>query len=208
MWPPEQHDNVIVVKERKDSPVWTVNLFPMVQIVLGVVHQEFFRHYDAWVSARAAAVASITIPVQPSSGSAGVEGAETTNATNGVNGPHHSSTHNGLTAIDFTATTPAKTAFLNMPIPSAIGCYKDWLRGNLRDLISSHAGLPAPHLTAAVAQQQQMYQQQQQQQQQLLQHQQQQQHPQHQQAHQPVQPPGQHPPHQQVQVQVQPQAQP
>ncbi|CAO3567537.1 unnamed protein product [Mortierella alpina] len=202
MWPPEQHDNVIVVKERKDSPVWTVNLFPMVQIVLGVVHQEFFRHYDAWVSARAAAVASITIPVQPSSSSAGVEGAETTNAANALNGPHHSSSHNGLTAIDFTATTPAKTAFLNMPIPSAIGCYKDWLRGSLRDLISSHAGLPAPHLTAAVAQQQQMYQQQQ------LQHQQPQQHPQHQQAHQPVQPPGPHPPPQQVQVQVQPQLQP
>ncbi|KAF8923494.1 hypothetical protein BGZ58_002894 [Dissophora ornata] len=29
MWPPDQHDNVIVVKERKNSPVWTVNLFPM-----------------------------------------------------------------------------------------------------------------------------------------------------------------------------------
>ncbi|KAF9986475.1 hypothetical protein BGZ75_001778 [Mortierella antarctica] len=192
MWPPEQHDNVIVVKERKDSPVWTVNLFPMVQIVLGGVHQEFFRHYDAWVSARAAAVASITIPAQPPS-SAGVDGADTANnTTNGVNGPHHSSSssssssNSGLTAIDFTATTPAKTAFLNMPIPSAIGCYKEWLRGSLRDLISSHAGLPAPHLTAAVVQQQQMYQQQ---------------HSQHQQAHQQVQQPSQQQPHQQVQVQ-------
>ncbi|KAI8596018.1 hypothetical protein EDD21DRAFT_328690, partial [Dissophora ornata] len=48
MWPPDQHDNVIVVKERKNSPVWTVNLFPMVQHVLGAVHQEFFRAYDVW----------------------------------------------------------------------------------------------------------------------------------------------------------------
>ncbi|KAL1922653.1 uncharacterized protein VTP21DRAFT_10192 [Calcarisporiella thermophila] len=64
MWPPEQHDNIIVVKERRKSPnangggstenggengannVWTVNLFPLVQQVLAHVHQEFFRQMD------------------------------------------------------------------------------------------------------------------------------------------------------------------
>ncbi|KAG0197726.1 hypothetical protein BGX28_008772 [Mortierella sp. GBA30] len=187
MWPPEQHDNVIVVKERRDCPVWTVNLFPMVQYVLGAVHQEFFRSYDTWTIARAAAVASIIIPSPSSSTADGTTAAfDTAFNMNGVNA-HGSSGSNtttsnissssGLTAIDFTATTAAKTAFLNMPIPSAIGCYKDWLRGNLRDLISTNAAHPPAHLTSAVAQQHQVYQQQQAQQQQQVQAQQQQQVP-------------------------------
>ncbi|KAF9155974.1 hypothetical protein BGX20_004339, partial [Mortierella sp. AD010] len=145
MWPPEQHDNVIVVKERKNSPVWTVNLFPMVQHVLGAVHQEFFRAYDAWDRARAAALASITI----------TPGIET------LSGENHSNVNSGLTAIDFTATTPAKTAFLSMVVPSTTGCYKEWLRGSLRDQISLTAAPPPPNLTAAVTQQQQALMQQQ-----------------------------------------------
>lgn len=48
MWPSEQHDNIIVVKERRGAPVWTVGLFPVVQNVLQFVHAEFFRLYDAW----------------------------------------------------------------------------------------------------------------------------------------------------------------
>ncbi|KAF9343945.1 hypothetical protein BGX26_004993, partial [Mortierella sp. AD094] len=107
MWPPEQHDNVIVVKERKNSPVWTVNLFPMVQHVLGAVHQEFFRAYDSWDRARAAALASITI-------TPGIEtlSGENNSNMNGGSGGGAATGLAGLTAIDFTATTPAKTAFL------------------------------------------------------------------------------------------------
>ncbi|KAF9276500.1 hypothetical protein BGZ88_001673 [Linnemannia elongata] len=97
MWPPDQHDNVIVVKEQRGASVWTVNLFPMVQHVLMAVHSEFFRAYDQWVQARQAAVASITIGGAPPA--AGLSGSEA------VGG-----------AIDFTATTAAKTAFLNMPV--------------------------------------------------------------------------------------------
>ncbi|KAG0044155.1 hypothetical protein BGZ89_006163, partial [Linnemannia elongata] len=117
MWPPDQHDNVIVVKEQRGASVWTVNLFPMVQHVLMAVHSEFFRAYDQWVQARQAAVASITIGGAPPA--AGLSGSEA------VGG-----------AIDFTATTAAKTAFLNMPVPSPIGCYKEWLRGSLSNQIS------------------------------------------------------------------------
>jgi hypothetical protein len=48
MWPPDQHDNIIVVKEKKNAPVWTVSLFPMVQTALRYVHTEFFRQLDSW----------------------------------------------------------------------------------------------------------------------------------------------------------------
>ncbi|KAG2171693.1 hypothetical protein INT43_008073 [Umbelopsis isabellina] len=48
MWPAEQHDNIIVVKEKKNAPVWTVCLFPMVQTALGYVHTEFYRQLDSW----------------------------------------------------------------------------------------------------------------------------------------------------------------
>ncbi|KAF9199209.1 hypothetical protein BGZ49_010710, partial [Haplosporangium sp. Z 27] len=216
MWPPEQHDNVIVVKERKGSPVWTVNLFPMVQHVLGAVHQEFFRAYDTWERARAAALASITIPSSGNSSGGGGPNADTlSNGENNVVG--------GLTAIDFTATTPAKTAFLNMPIPSTVGCYKEWLRGSLRDQISLNAAPPPPNLTAAVTQQQQAIIQQQQQQQQQpppqyipMQQPQQPQQPQQQPQYVPMQPQQQQQPQyvpmqvpqQQQQQQPQPQPQP
>ncbi|KAF9369927.1 hypothetical protein CPB97_003165, partial [Podila verticillata] len=137
MWPPEQHDNVIVVKEQKNAQVWTVNLFPVVHHVLGNIHQEFFRAYDTWERARNLAVASITIPTN----NVNVNGSNTNDvAMEGTN---------SLSAIDFTLTTPAKTAFLSMPIPSAIGCYKDVLRATLRDQIGVHAQLPPPALTAS-----------------------------------------------------------
>ncbi|KAI8579531.1 hypothetical protein K450DRAFT_241442 [Umbelopsis ramanniana AG] len=50
MWPVDQHDNIIVVKEKKNAEVWTVCLFPMVQTALGYVHTEFFRQLDSWYS--------------------------------------------------------------------------------------------------------------------------------------------------------------
>ncbi|KAK3847595.1 MAG: hypothetical protein J3R72DRAFT_168129 [Linnemannia gamsii] len=186
MWPPDQHDNVIVVKEQRGASVWTVNLFPMVQHVLMAVHSEFFRAYDHWFQARTAAVASITIEGAPSSasGAAVPPGSE-------VPGP-----------IDFTAITAAKTAFLGMPVPSPVGCYKEWLRGSLSNQISLTYTAPPQHLitqvalqhqqaSALAAQQQQQAQQQAQQHQLALQQQQQQvnqqqsgQHPQQQQNNQ------------------------
>ncbi|KAJ3083463.1 hypothetical protein HK102_001059 [Quaeritorhiza haematococci] len=48
MWPVDQQDNIIVVREAKTSTVWNVNLFPVVQMVLQHVHAEFFRQLDAW----------------------------------------------------------------------------------------------------------------------------------------------------------------
>ncbi|KAF9333888.1 hypothetical protein BG006_002998, partial [Podila minutissima] len=141
MWPPEQHDNVIVVKEQKNAQVWTVNLFPVVHHVLGNIHQEFFRAYDTWERARGLAVASITIPCNNNTNSA--------NGSNAIDVAMDGS-NSALSAIDFTLTTPAKTAFLNMPIPSAISCYKDVLRATLRDQIGVHAQPPPPALTASV----------------------------------------------------------
>ncbi|KAK5822427.1 hypothetical protein F5H01DRAFT_304359 [Linnemannia elongata] len=177
MWPPDQHDNVIVVKEQRGASVWTVNLFPMVQHVLMAVHSEFFRAYDQWVQARQAAVASITIGGAPPA--AGLSGSEA------VGG-----------AIDFTATTAAKTAFLNMPVPSPIGCYKEWLRGSLSNQISLTYAAPPAHLVTQVAQQHQQAAAQQQQAQQQQAQQQQAQQQQAQQQAQQQQQGGQQPPQQ------------
>ncbi|KAF9912382.1 hypothetical protein EC991_011074 [Linnemannia zychae] len=177
MWPPDQHDNVIVVKEQRGASVWTVNLFPMVQHVLMAVHTEFFRAYDHWFQARNAAVASITI------------GGGVPSSLSSSSVPGNGEAANG--GIDFTATTAAKTAFLAMPIPSPVGCYKEWLRSSLSGQISLTYAPPPQHLInqvalqhqqasaqAALQQQQQQQQAQQQQQHQAQQQQHAQQHPQ------------------------------
>ncbi|KAI9203086.1 uncharacterized protein BJ171DRAFT_425749 [Polychytrium aggregatum] len=49
MWPPEQRDNIIVVREMKNSPVWNVSLFGVVDNVLSSVYNEFFKQYDVWM---------------------------------------------------------------------------------------------------------------------------------------------------------------
>ncbi|KAG0235477.1 hypothetical protein BGW42_005263 [Actinomortierella wolfii] len=158
MWPAEQHDNVIVVKESKTAPVWTVNLFPTVQHVLGTVHQEFFRAYDAWEAARQAALQSMMVPVNSS-------GSSSAGTNNAADGSSNSSEATEM-VLDRRIQTPAKTQFLSMPVPTAIGCYKDYLRGMLREQISNQpSNQPPPHLIAAVQQQHQQHQQMQQQQQ-------------------------------------------
>ncbi|KAI8997272.1 NLI interacting factor-like phosphatase-domain-containing protein [Pilobolus umbonatus] len=48
MWPSDQHDNIIEVKNQMKSVVWTVSLFPVVQDTLAFVHSEFFRQFDIW----------------------------------------------------------------------------------------------------------------------------------------------------------------
>ncbi|KAJ3004030.1 UNVERIFIED_CONTAM: hypothetical protein HDU68_005371 [Siphonaria sp. JEL0065] len=48
MWPVEQQDNIIVVREQRNSKVWNVQLFPHVQAVLQSVHSEFFKQLDNW----------------------------------------------------------------------------------------------------------------------------------------------------------------
>lgn len=48
MWPLEQHDNIIEVKNQANIPVWSVSLFPVVKNTLAHVHQEFFRQFDSW----------------------------------------------------------------------------------------------------------------------------------------------------------------
>ncbi|KAI8905936.1 hypothetical protein EDD86DRAFT_248875 [Gorgonomyces haynaldii] len=47
MWPRDQQDNV--VKESNQSPVWNVSLFPVIQQVLGFVHEAYFKQLDTWV---------------------------------------------------------------------------------------------------------------------------------------------------------------
>ncbi|KAI8928316.1 hypothetical protein BC831DRAFT_423704 [Entophlyctis helioformis] len=54
MWPSDQQDNIIVVRENAQSPVWSVSLFPVVQHVLGYVHSTFFQQLDAWVQEKPA----------------------------------------------------------------------------------------------------------------------------------------------------------
>ncbi|KAJ1978208.1 hypothetical protein H4R35_001993 [Dimargaris xerosporica] len=46
MWPTEQQDNIIYVRDRKNVGVWDVPLYPHIHNVLQFVHSEFFRQYD------------------------------------------------------------------------------------------------------------------------------------------------------------------
>jgi hypothetical protein len=61
MWPLEQHDNIIEVKNQANTPVWSVSLFPAVQDCLQYVHSEFFRQYDLWCAKQQEAEANGTI---------------------------------------------------------------------------------------------------------------------------------------------------
>lgn len=49
MWPSEQHDNIIVVRNQMNNPMWTVCLFPHVKEALAHIHQEFFRQLDSYM---------------------------------------------------------------------------------------------------------------------------------------------------------------
>ncbi|KAI8613551.1 hypothetical protein BC830DRAFT_467085 [Chytriomyces sp. MP71] len=48
MWPVEQQDSIIVVREQRNAKVWNVQLFPHVQAVLQIIHGEFYKQLDAW----------------------------------------------------------------------------------------------------------------------------------------------------------------
>jgi hypothetical protein len=49
-WPMEQHDNIIVVRETRNSPLWNVSLFPVVQNTLQAVYTSFFKQLDMYSS--------------------------------------------------------------------------------------------------------------------------------------------------------------
>ncbi|ORX46685.1 hypothetical protein BCR36DRAFT_398778 [Piromyces finnis] len=49
-WPIEQHDNIIVVRETRNSPLWNVSLFPVVQNTLQNVYNSFFKQLDNYSS--------------------------------------------------------------------------------------------------------------------------------------------------------------
>jgi hypothetical protein len=48
IWPLEQQDNVIIIKEIINSFVWDVSFFPVVQPLLAYIHDNYFRALDAW----------------------------------------------------------------------------------------------------------------------------------------------------------------
>ncbi|KAI8902708.1 hypothetical protein BC833DRAFT_613829 [Globomyces pollinis-pini] len=48
MWPEDQQDNIIVIREMTSSHVWNVALFPVVRQALSYIHEGFFRAVDAW----------------------------------------------------------------------------------------------------------------------------------------------------------------
>ncbi|ORX58108.1 hypothetical protein DM01DRAFT_1318835 [Hesseltinella vesiculosa] len=48
MWPSEQHDNIVVVKNQANADHWNVLLFPVIQETLQHIHGEFFRQLDSW----------------------------------------------------------------------------------------------------------------------------------------------------------------
>ncbi|KAJ3393533.1 hypothetical protein HDU84_001663 [Entophlyctis sp. JEL0112] len=48
MWPLDQQDSIIVVREQRNAKVWNVQLFPHVQAVLQAIHAEFFKQVDSW----------------------------------------------------------------------------------------------------------------------------------------------------------------
>ncbi|KAI8842469.1 peptidase S8/S53 domain-containing protein [Chytridium lagenaria] len=60
MWPFEQQDQIIAVRETRGAPVWNVNLMPLIPTVLGAVHTEFFRIYDNWTKDPSGPVPSAT----------------------------------------------------------------------------------------------------------------------------------------------------
>jgi len=47
-WPIEQHDNIIVVRETRNSPLWNVSLYPVVQNTLQAVYTSFFKQLDMY----------------------------------------------------------------------------------------------------------------------------------------------------------------
>ncbi|ORX87665.1 hypothetical protein BCR32DRAFT_227797 [Anaeromyces robustus] len=49
-WPIEQHDNIIVVRETRNSPLWNVSLYPVVQNTLQAVYNSFFKQLDIYSS--------------------------------------------------------------------------------------------------------------------------------------------------------------
>jgi len=49
-WPIEQHDNIIVVRETRNSPLWNVSLYPVVQNTLQAVYTSFFKQLDIYSS--------------------------------------------------------------------------------------------------------------------------------------------------------------
>jgi uncharacterized protein YlzI (FlbEa/FlbD family) len=49
-WPIEQHDNIIVVRETRNSPLWNVSLYPVVQSTLQAVYTSFFKQLDMYSS--------------------------------------------------------------------------------------------------------------------------------------------------------------
>ncbi|RUS18702.1 hypothetical protein BC938DRAFT_475916 [Jimgerdemannia flammicorona] len=106
MWPSEQHDNIIVVKEKKGAQVWTVNLFPVVQHALQYVHSEFFRLYDIYC----------TTEVGGPGGGGNGNGNGNGNGTGNGNGGGASAGRREM--------------------PSAVNIYKEYLRGALRDQIA------------------------------------------------------------------------
>ncbi|KAI9321258.1 hypothetical protein BX666DRAFT_1850875 [Dichotomocladium elegans] len=48
MWPADQHDNIIVVKNQSNNPLWNVRLNTVVKDTLSFIHQEYFRQLDQW----------------------------------------------------------------------------------------------------------------------------------------------------------------
>ncbi|KAI7866756.1 hypothetical protein BDF14DRAFT_1996313 [Spinellus fusiger] len=48
MWPPEQRENIIMVKKHSTLECWSVSLDTVVKKVLSHIHFEFFRHLDIW----------------------------------------------------------------------------------------------------------------------------------------------------------------
>ena len=51
MWPQDQQDNIIVVRENTRSDIWSVSLYPIVRDVLENIHQSFFKQLDQWAVA-------------------------------------------------------------------------------------------------------------------------------------------------------------
>jgi hypothetical protein len=56
------------VRESKESPVWSVNFFPMVVHALEEVHRSFFYKLDAWTAGRNSVTQGSSINGQEFSG--------------------------------------------------------------------------------------------------------------------------------------------
>jgi hypothetical protein len=131
MWPTEQQDKIIVVREMRGSPVWNVQLFPVVQNVLMGVHGEYFKQLDLWERAMmTTTVSAATAAGAGSSNSNDISGSTGTGVSLGGSAGNGTGVMSGNGEVN--ANTNNGNSGLMIPgIPNVARLYNEMLRLDL-----------------------------------------------------------------------------